>query len=171
MRRILFSLVVALLPVAAFAHGDRPSFEAESGPLLIDVGYDVVGFRPGEEVTFDFDLFRDPNGSPSFEPFDAVRVQILKDEKVVHTQAVVNEQSFVPSMKYTFPAEGAYKLTTSYVKGDSVLAEASFDIAVRVGDGAAQRIQNIITYCIATVLMLFSIWYIVWSWLQSRKKT
>lgn len=169
MRTALISLLFFLAPVSSFAHGDRPSFEAESGPYLIDVGYDAVGFRPGEEVSFDFDLFRDPNGTPSFEPFDVLRVEIRRGEEVVHTQEVVNEQNFVPSMKYTFPEEGAYKLMVGYVRGGSLIADASFDIAVSASSGSAQRIQNIVTYIIATILVLFSFGYMAWSWMQSRK--
>ncbi len=168
MRRILFSLIIALLPAISFAHGDRPSFEAEVGPYLIDVGYDVVGFRPGEEVTFDFDLFKDPNGTPSFEPFDLLRVEIFKGEEIVHTQEVVNQQNFVPSMKYTFPVEGSYKLSVSYIKDGSSIADATFDIAVSAGSGSLKRTQNIVTYSIATLMVIFAAGYSIWSWQQRR---
>lgn len=163
--------MVFLAPVTTFAHGDRPSFEAETGPYLIDIGYDVLGFRPGEQVTFDFDLFRDPNGVPSFEPFDHVRVEVAKDGEVVHSQEIENQQTLVPSMKYAFPAAGAYTLSAGYVRDGTLIAEASFAIAVSAGSGTAQRTEAILTYIVAAALVLFCGGYTAWSWVRSRRKT
>lgn len=169
MRRFLLLPVLLLLPVAASAHGGRPSFEAESGPYLIDIGYSATGFRPEEEVTFDFDLYQDVNGTQAFADFQLVRVEITRGEEMVHGEELANEESFIPTMTYTFAEEGDYTLAVAYVQSGSVIADAEFPVPVQENAGAAGRAANVMTYVIAAILAVFGVGVAVTSFLRSRK--
>lgn len=167
---LLFALLLTT-PMLASAHGGQPSFEAEQGTYLVDIGYDVTGFRPDEEVTFDFDLYEDPNGTPSFAPFELIRVEISRDGEIVHAQELENRESFIPTMRYTFPSEGDYRLEAAYVQSGSVIADASFDVPVAANSGAAGRTINALTYVIAAALTAFAAWVAITSFLRSRAKS
>lgn len=169
MRRFILLSVLLLTPLLASAHGGQPSFEAETGPYLVDIGYDVTGFRPDEEVTFDFDLYRDENGVQSFASFELIRVEISRGGEIVHAQELQNEESFIPTMRYTFPAEGDYRLDTAYVQSGSVIADAGFDMPVSVHSGTAGRAVNIMTYVLAAALTAFAAWVAVTSFLRTKR--
>lgn len=168
MRRFLLLPVLLLLPVAVSAHGGRPSFEVESGPYLIDIGYSATGFRPAEEVTFDFDLYRDVNGTQAFADFEMVRVEISRGEEMVHSEELANDESFIPTMKYTFSEEGEYSLGVAYVQSGSVIADAAFPVPVKENAGTAGRAVNVMTYVIAAILAAFGVGVAVTSFRRSK---
>lgn len=169
MHRLTFLFALFLFPAIASAHGGRASFEAESGPYLIDIGYDVTGFRPAEEVAFDFDLYREVNGVQAFAPFELIRVEITQGDDLVHEEELENEDSFIPMMKYTFPAEGTYRLDVAYIQSGSVIADAGFDVPVSDSSGAVGRTVNVMTYVIAALLAVFGIGVAVTSFRRSRR--
>lgn len=169
MRRFLLVFALFLAPVFVSAHGGTPSFEAQSGPYLIDIGYSVTGFRPAEEVTFDFDLYRDVNGVQSFADFQLIRVEITRDGEMVHSEELENEESFIPMMKYTFPEAGDYRLEAAYVQSGSLIADAAFDVPVGEHNGAAGRTVNVMTYVIAALLAAFGGVVAVTSFLRAKR--
>lgn len=168
-RYLLLVASISLAPLGALAHGDRPSFEAESGPYLIDIGYDVTGFRPGEEVTFDFDLYADAESDhPTFAPFDAIDVRIQKNQETVHSETLENNPTYIPSMTYVFPQSGDYTLGVAYMLSGAVIAQAAFDVAVSAASGAAERAGNTLVYIIAAILVAVSIGYVVYAYRSTK---
>lgn len=164
--RSLTIVVLAIMFMAqnAYAHGDAPSFEKEVGSILIDIGYDAVGFRPGEEVTFDFDIFNQ-SGAVAFEPFDEVRVAIA-GEGENFSQTVVNDGVMIPTLKYIFPKEGEYTLATDFIRSGSSVAQGEFPIQVGEHDGAIGRFMNTLNYVIAIVLVAIAGFVIVRSFIK-----
>lgn len=154
-------------PIGALAHGDSPSFELEVGPLLIDVGYDKIGIRPGEEVAFDFDLYR-TRESPSFEPFDLVRVEVRNGMDIVYSEEIQNRQDMIPTTKITFPESGQYTLGVGYVREGSLIAEAEFDVPVGETNGWAGRLSEMATYIAAAAIATFAVFYAVYSYRNRR---
>lgn len=150
---------------SASAHGDAPSFEKEVGPLLIDIGYDAVGFRPGEEVTFDFDIYNQ-SGAVAFEPFDEVKVTIIHEDGQRFNQTIVNDGVMIPTLKYTFPKEGDYSLVARFTRNDSIVAEGEFPVHVGEHDGSVGRFMNMLNYVIAAVLVAIAGFVIIRSFLK-----
>lgn len=167
MRRFIVSLLLFLSPALAFAHGDRPSFEAKAGPYLIDIGYDNIGFRPGEEVVLDFDLFTE-SGALAFAPFTTIDVTVTKDERTVLTEQLTNEPTHIPTFSLTFPQSGEYTLGVSYKQNGEELAFAVFPVSVQENNGAPGRIMNVANYVIAIVLVLVALYAILQSWRRRK---
>lgn len=160
MRTLLLSLL--LLPSVAFAHGDSPSFELQQGPYLIDIGYSQEGFRPNEEVDFDFDLFRNVEGEmPSFVTFETIDIRIVRGEEEILAETLVNQKNFIPRLSYTFAEEGDYTLEVAYKNGDSVITEASFDMPVGENEGSMARAITALQYVIAVACIAAASGYIV----------
>lgn len=164
MRYILFVCSFLFCIGSASAHGDAPSFEKEVGSILIDIGYDAVGFRPGEEVTFDFDIYNQ-SGAVAFEPFDKVDVTIT-GEGENFSQTVANDGVMIPALKYTFPKEGDYTLAADFMRGDSSVAQGEFPIHVGEHDGSVGRFMNTLNYVIAALLVAIAGYVIVKSFMK-----
>lgn len=168
MYRVIALFLCVFMPAVAFAHSGQPSFEVESGSYLIDIGYDVTGIRPGEEVTFDFDLYQDVNGVKSFALFDAVHVGIAREGETIHTEQLHNQESFIPMMKFTFPDEGVYSLAASYVQSGAVIADTTIDLPVAASNGAVGRAVDAGTYVLAAVLTVLAAVIAVTSFVRAR---
>lgn len=168
MQRVLLCLGLLLLPAFASAHGGQPSLEKTVGPYLVDIGFDRIGMRPGEEVTFDFDLFT-ATGALNFVKFTNVNVEFAtKDGVTVHEQVVENEEVNVPSMKYTFNKAGTYVMHVTYMRGDEQIVYTTFELPVGTTNGGLGRFLNLLTYITAGVLVAFGLVIIFQSLLQRR---
>lgn len=165
----LFALSLLFFPVVASAHGDSPSFEVQSGSYLIDIGYSQEGFRPNEEVDFDFDLFYNVEGeSPAFVPFETIDVRIMRGEEEVFADTLVNQKNFIPRLSYTFAEVGDYTLDVAYMTGSTVIAESSFDMPVGETEGRAARAITMLQYVIAVACVAVAGGYIA---LSMRRRT
>jgi hypothetical protein len=150
-------------PVGVSAHGDRPSLEREVGSYLIDVGFDREGFRPGEEVTFDLDLYT-AGDHPEFVEFDTVDIRITKESETVFTHVVQNDPVYIPSFSYTFPEEGEYQLFVAYAESGAVKVETTFDVIVTPMAGVVARTSNTLTIISAIILVGLSAVFIIRSY-------
>lgn len=160
MRMLLLSLL--FIPVIASAHGDSPSFEEQSGSYLIDIGYSREGFRPNEEVDFDFDLFYNVEGeAPDFVPFETIDVRIMRGEEEVFADTLVNQRNFIPRLSYTFAEPGDYTLNVAYKSGSTVITESSFDMPVAENEGRGARTITMLQYVIAVACIAAAAGYIV----------
>lgn len=157
MRRFLLSLALLIVPVVTCAHGDSPSFERQVGPYLIDIGYDRIGFRPGEEVKFDFDLYRTDAEAPAFEPFETVLFEVAKDGQIIESREIENERDFIPSTTYAFPTDGDHVVHVAYRRGEEIVAQADFEAPVGAHNGEAGRALNAFTYVAAALLAITAI--------------
>lgn len=167
MSKLFLFCIILLLPVAALAHGDSPSFEKEIPPYLIDIGYDRIGMRPGEEVTFDIDLFTQ-SGAVAFATFTHVDIEIADANAVtVLDTTLENDAVNVPILKHTFADEGMHTLHVTYRNGGDQLAYATFDMPVGAGNGSVGRVMNVGTYIVAIVMVGIAGYVIVASF---RKK-
>ncbi len=160
---ILVLVSLFLVPIGASAHGDRPSFERAVGEYLIDVGFDREGFRPGEEVTFDLDLYT-TGDHPEFVSYDSIDVRISKGDELLFEHTVQNDPVYIPSFTYTFPEEGSYQMTVAYVQSGAVKVETTFDAAVAPMAGAVARTSNVLTAIAAIVIVALSLIFIVRSY-------
>jgi hypothetical protein len=157
MRILLFILM--FIPALASAHGGQPSFEKEVNGYLVDIGYDQIGIRPGEEVAFDFDLFAEDG--LAFAPFTAVEVHIWDPDNEVFHETIANDGVNVPTIKVAFPVEGKYTLQAIYRNEEEVLADASFELPVDKISGSVGRGINAATYVLAAALFVFAGYIIV----------
>ena len=155
------------VPVSTLAHGDRPSLEAETGGYLIDVGYDRDGFRPGEPVTFDFDVYT-TGDHPEFVSFDTVNVQILQGTSLVFAQDIPNTPTYIPSLTYTFEQAGAYDVAVAYAQSGSVKVQHTFPVTVEQRAGTLARSENMLHYIVAIFLVGFTIVAVTSSYLRRR---
>lgn len=130
MRASFVTLIVfcAVFPSIVVAHGTGASFESESGPYVVDIGYEPEVFEAGEQSKFDFSLTRE--GEEQLAAFAQVWVRILQDGKTVFASGV-HRQDFGPTtLLYTFPEKGGYELEASYRAQDGEIASATFPISV-----------------------------------------
>jgi hypothetical protein len=169
MQRTILTFALLLVPVVSFAHGDSPSFEKQVGPYLIDIGYDRLGFRPGEDVTFSFDLYRTDGPAPAFEPFQTVRMEITKEGQIIEAREIENERNFIPSTVYAFPEAGDYGFYAAFVQSGSIVAQAVFDAPVGDHNGNVGRAMNMGKYIAAIALTLFALFVIIRSFLLRKK--
>lgn len=167
MHKLLFFLALGILPTLTFAHGDSPSLEAEVNEYLVDIGVSQEGIRPGEEVTFDFDLFT-TDDRPQFVHFGSVDVEIKHDDTVLLSEVIANDSTYIPTLAYTFREEGEYRLTASFLTGSTVIASQGFDLAVAPGSGTAARFENATHYVIAAILVGFTLVYGMVSFLRRK---
>ncbi|PIR82859.1 hypothetical protein COU20_00045 [Candidatus Kaiserbacteria bacterium CG10_big_fil_rev_8_21_14_0_10_59_10] len=125
--------VAALLcaPAALSAHALGASFEKESGPYLIDIGYAPEEFSADRTALFEFELTED--GAPV--PFDDVWVRITREEKTVFAGGIHNARFGGARMTYLFPKSGSYELSVRYERGLESVAEASFPLVVLPAEG------------------------------------
>ncbi len=150
------ALIALLMPFVVLAHGGTPSLEQEVDGYIVDIGYDRVGIRPGEEVTFDFDLFTQ-SGAVSFAPFTHVDIEIAKEGVTIAEATLHNERVHVPVWKYTFPDEGAYVVHVTYRNNEEVMVYATFDLPVGESNGVVGRVVNMATYGVAALLLVLSL--------------
>ncbi len=160
---ILFLVSCIFAPTGALAHGDSPSFEREVGEYLVDIGFNREGFRPGEEVQFDLDLYT-TSDHPEFVSYDSVDVRISKGDETVFEHTVQNDPVYIPSFTYAFPQEGSYQLTFAYVESGAVKVETTFDAAVAPMAGSVARTSTTLTAITAIVLVGLSIAFIIKSY-------
>ncbi len=163
MKHMLLLCSLFLVPSVASAHGDSPSFEREVGSYLVDIGFDREGFRPGEEVKFDLDLYT-TGDHPEFVSYDSIDVRITKEEKELFTQTIQNDPVYIPSFTYTFPEEGGYGLSVAYVESGAVKVATTFDVAVAPMAGTVARTSNTLVAITAIVLVGVSTIFIIKSY-------
>jgi hypothetical protein len=170
MRKLLLSSALFLIPIMSFAHGDKPSFEKVVNGYLIDIGYDRVGIRPDEEVTFEFDLYTQ-SGALAFAEFSEVKIEIADEDGATTSEHTLqNKKEFIPTWKHTFTKGGMYQMHVDYLLNDRVLANAVFDVHVGENDGWLGRAMDMGTMIAAPLLVLFAAFIAVRSFMASRKK-
>ncbi len=168
MYKALLVSSLTIVPAIVFAHGDSPSLEAESNGYLVDIGMSQEGIRPGEEVTFDFDLFT-TDDRPQFVHFGMVDVKVSNsDDEVLLSESIINDSTYVPTLAYTFQEEGDYRLTASFMTGSTVITSHAFDLAVAPGSGTAARVENATNYVIAVILIACTLVYGIVSFLRRK---
>jgi hypothetical protein len=156
-------LLTLLMPSGVFAHGDAPSFEAETGGYLIDIGYDREGIRPGEEVTFDFDLLTTAD-RPQYVPFQSIDIDITRGSVQILQRSVQNDDTYIPTLPVTFDTEGAYHMHVAYIASGAVIAQSTFDLTVESSAGSLARTTNVFQYIAAAVLVCFAVCAVVLSY-------
>lgn len=164
--RIFLASILFLASSTVFAHGDKPSFEREVNGYLIDIGYNRVGIRPNEEVTFEFDLLTN-SGAMAFADFSTVDIEIAKDGATTTTYTLANQKNFIPSWKHTFTENGTYQMNVDYTFEAQTRAATTFDVHVSETDGWLGRAMNIGTMIAAPLLVLFAAYVAIQSF---RKK-
>jgi hypothetical protein len=162
---ILFLVSCFFAPTGASAHGDSPSFEREVGDYLIDVGFDREGFRPGEEVTFNLDLYT-TSDHPEFVSYDSIDIRISQENETLFKHTIQNDPVHIPSFTYTFPEAGAYQLSFAYIESGAVKVETTFDAVVEPMAGTVARTSNILIIIAAVVLVAFSVIFVIRSYRQ-----
>lgn len=164
MYKLLFSVGISILPIIACAHGDSPSLEGEVDGYLVDIGMSQEGIRPGETVTFDFDLFT-TDDRPQFVHFSTVRV-LISGQELMLDERIPNDGVHIPTLAYTFENEGDYQLNASFLTGSTVIASQTFDLKVEPRSGAVARFENATRYVVASVLVAFTVAYGIVSFLK-----
>jgi len=171
MRILLLSFLLS--PVAAFAHGDAPSLEADVGEYLIDIGY-TPDLAPGTEIEFDIDLFR--AGPPvDYADFASVDVRVTKDGTEVVAGSVENDAVNIPTFHVTFPESGGYDIDIRYLDARDVLIVArTFHVEVPTPTGVIVRggVETL-HYVIAAMLFALSLGiggYSLWERFKPKKR-
>lgn len=125
----LLLLTLFLVPLAANAHGDAPSLEAEVGGYLIDIGYEP-DLAPKETIEFDFDLFR--IGPPiDYADFASIDVRVTRNGAQVSSASVGNDESYRPVVGMAFDEPGGYDMDVRYLDvGGSLIVARTFHLEV-----------------------------------------
>ncbi len=152
MRLLLLSLLLS--PVAALAHGDSPSLEAETGPYLIDIGYDVLA--AGAETEFNLDLFH--RDTLDFADFATVEMRVSQNGAVLTAGETDNDRVNIPVMLVHFPEAGGYDMDVRYVDEEKKLIAAhTFHLEVPGSSAATMlKAEETLHYVIAAGLFALS---------------
>ena len=118
-----------LFPVFVMqSHGLGASFERVVGEYKIDIGYDVVTFRAGEVVVFDFDISNAESGESV--PFDSIWVKIREENKVFFASGIGKTLLGTTTMLYRFPQGGLYELDVRFQQEGETITQSSFPLTV-----------------------------------------
>lgn len=164
----LTCIALLLCALPAFAHGDRPSYEKQIGPYLLDIGYSHAPV-PGQPVTFDFDLYTNTGADVKYAPFTDVHISISKDGTSYDTANMQNKQPAVPTFTYTFPSEGVYIVAVSYDRKNADPLQTSFDLRVSRLSGWIDTLDNASHYVVAGFLLVVAIVVFTIMFLQRRR--
>jgi hypothetical protein len=154
MRLLLLSLLLS--PVAAFAHGDAPSLEADVDGYMIDIGYEDL--RAGTPIEFDIDLFRE--GPPiEYADFASVDLRVTKDGAEIVAGSVENDEKNIPTFDVTFPEPGGYDMDVRYLDDAGALIVArTFHLEVPGGATVMLRDgEDMLHYVLAAGLFALSV--------------
>ncbi len=167
-----FLLLLLLLPLLTFAHGDSPSLEAEVGKYLIDIGYEALS--PGEPVTFDLDLY-ETEPSMTYAAFASVDVRVSREGAEIQAGSVENDGVHVPVFTVLFPEPGGYDVDVRYLDADAALIVArTFHLEVPSASRAILREGFMsLSYVIAALLLALSLGiggYSLWEKYRSPRR-
>ncbi len=130
----LATLLLAMPPGAALAHGQATSFSKIAGDYLVEFEYDQVGNPPaGDFIPYNFDLL-DPN-TKEFTEFSYAFIRFADaDNKTTYVNGTIAADSFNPvnaRMGVRLPEAGTYTVTARFYDAqDKEMAEAAFSLTV-----------------------------------------
>lgn len=129
MKKIILVFILLFLFVnQVSAHPTGYSFNKVVGARLIDIGYENDPFVANETSSFSFLLSDNKTGDPI--EFSDVWVRIERGTQTVFATGIYSSDLASPTLLYTFPTEGEYKLNVRYEKEDESLAETVMPIKV-----------------------------------------
>lgn len=124
---ILAACALFVLPLAASAHATGVSYQTDSGPYTIDVGYSSPAPQAGDSVLFDFKLRKGTDDVP----FADAWVKIENASGAVAFASGIHNNPFGGSrMSYAFAKAGAYVVDVRYETDTASIVESSFPITV-----------------------------------------
>ncbi len=138
MKRVFVIVLFLILSVnTVYAHGLGASFEKTVSKYFIDIGYDPSVMTEGEQTTFSFTILTD--NTKDLVEFDSVWVRIMEGRRAILATGIDAGINSAPTMIYTFPKDGEYRLFVRFEKGDDTLAEAEFPMTVvRQEEGSSE---------------------------------
>lgn len=126
------------LPFLASAHASGVSYQTESGPYTIDIGYSNAAPQEGEAVLFDFRL-RKGDADVSFSDV-WVKVTDEKTNAVVFASGIHNNRFGGSRMSYVFPKAGTYSIAARYENDSTTIVETSFPLTILPAPNEASKL-------------------------------
>jgi hypothetical protein len=129
---IVFLAFLLLNTSQASAHTAGQSFEKTVGDYLVDIGYDALEVKEGQEIVLDMALIEKPGSLGwKYADYDSVWLQIsMEGQEPFRSVSPVGLPSPVMA-KHTFEKAGDYQLAVRFLKGEEVLADAAFTLDVK----------------------------------------
>ncbi|HEY0907801.1 MAG TPA: hypothetical protein VGE35_00450 [Candidatus Paceibacterota bacterium] len=127
MKKILFVLLVAAVPVFASAHYGIASLEKTVGEYFFDIGYSAE-FIAGDLIRFDLAVLDET--TREILPFSNVWVRIKEGDRLLFAGPIDYGEFGRPGFSFVFPREGEYTLSTRFETPSQQIPEQDFSIAV-----------------------------------------
>ena len=133
---IVFVLCVCVAaPTYAGAHGAGASWEASSGPYVVDIGYDTQNFDTESSIRFDFAVWADGTKTVSAD-FGQVWVRVVGKTDTQLAVGLIRQSVGPTTLLYRFQVPGEYSFNASFRDAEGKeIAAAVFPFTVVGGKG------------------------------------
>lgn len=125
--------LLATFPFSVLAHGGGRTIQKESGAYRITLNAVSPQLSSGTAERVNFELERSDGVSSAL--FSHVWIRIMgPDESFLFSGNIAAApEGFVTGISYLFPEGGTYLITTRFLDGEAVIAEAELPVLVAVG--------------------------------------
>jgi hypothetical protein len=130
LRTLIALCTIAALPVVASAHGSLFTFKQIDGTNVIMVTHNVHDAHSGIPITYNL-RFYNVDGQPM--PFQTVETEVTQGDEQYAKQTIAASPNGDANFTYTFPHQGNYTLSVTFIENHKPAAHADFPLAVEKG--------------------------------------